>query len=81
MIYPIVKDEKAQIKNALIKAQKECDFVTLIAGTSAGSKDYTKEIVEEIGEVFVHGLSIKPGKPAILGKIFQTPFVGLPGYP
>lgn len=80
-IYPIVKDEKGQIKNALEKAQNECDFVTLIAGTSAGSKDYTREIVEEIGEVFVHGLSIKPGKPAILGGISQTPFVGLPGYP
>ncbi|WP_297281301.1 molybdopterin biosynthesis protein [uncultured Anaerococcus sp.] len=80
-IYPIVKDDKKAIKTALEKAASECDFVTLIAGTSAGSKDYTSEIVGELGEVYVHGLSIKPGKPAILGKILEIPFVGLPGYP
>lgn len=81
IIYPIVKDEKESIEKALVKASKECDFVCLIAGTSAGSKDFTSEIVGKLGEVFVHGISIKPGKPAILGKIFDIPFVGLPGYP
>lgn len=81
IVYPIVKDNKDDIRKALQKACKECDFVTLIAGTSAGSKDYTREIVEELGEVYVHGLSIKPGKPAILGKIGEVAFVGLPGYP
>lgn len=80
-LYPIVSDDKDSILKALKKAQSECDFVCLIAGTSAGSKDFTSEIVGELGEVFVHGLSIKPGKPAILGKIEETPFVGLPGYP
>lgn len=74
-VYPIVKDENIEIKKALEKAIKECDFVTLIAGTSAGSKDYFREIVEEMGEVYTHGLSIKPGKPAILGKIKEIPFV------
>ncbi len=80
-VYPIVKDNKDDIRNILDKAARECDFVTLIAGTSAGSKDFTKEIVQILGEVYVHGLSIKPGKPAILGKIYETPFVGLPGFP
>lgn len=80
-VYPIVKDDKSEIKKALETARDECDFVTLIAGTSAGSKDYTREIVEELGSVFVHGLSIKPGKPAVLGKLAEVPFVGLPGFP
>lgn len=81
IVYSIVSDDKEKIENILRRATNECDFVTLIAGTSAGSKDYTKEIVEKLGEVFVHGLSIKPGKPAILGKINEVPFVGLPGFP
>lgn len=34
-----------------------------------------------MGSVFVHGLSIKPGKPAVLGKLSEVPFVGLPGFP
>ncbi|MSS78293.1 molybdopterin biosynthesis protein [Anaerococcus sp. WCA-380-WT-2B] len=81
LLYPIVKDNKDDIKTVLEKALNECDFITLIAGTSAGSKDYAREVLEEMGEVYAHGLSIKPGKPAILGKIGETPFVGLPGYP
>lgn len=80
-VYPIVKDEKELLKNAIIKAKEECDFVTVIAGSSAGSKDYTREILKDLGEVFIHGLSIKPGKPAVIGKIEDTPFVGLPGFP
>jgi putative molybdopterin biosynthesis protein len=38
-------------------------------------------IIEENGEVLAHGIDIKPGKPAIIGKIFGKIIFGLPGYP
>lgn len=80
-IYPTVKDDKDLLKASIQKAKNECDFITVIAGSSAGAKDYTREVLEELGELYVHGLSIKPGKPAVIGKIDETPFVGLPGFP
>jgi putative molybdopterin biosynthesis protein len=51
------------------------------AGSSAGTKDFTVNVIERIGEVFAHGFAIKPGKPTILGKINKKPVIGIPGYP
>ncbi len=78
---PIIKDNKTDIKNEISKAVEIFDLIIVSAGSSAGSEDYTKEIIEELGEVIVHGISIKPGHPVILGKIKDKPVIGLPGYP
>ena len=52
----------------------------LNAGSSAGSEDYSVHIIEELGEVFTHGIATT-GKPVILGKIKDTIVIGVPGYP
>ena len=80
-VYPIVKDKKELIRKALEKATDECDAVLILAGSSAGRDDYTCEIIKELGTVAVHGIAVKPGKPAVLGKAKGVPVVGLPGYP
>lgn len=80
-IYPIVPDQKEKIKYMLEKALKECDIVLVSAGSSAGRDDYTSEIIASLGTVLVHGIAIKPGKPAILGEVHKKPVIGLPGYP
>ena len=80
-IYPIVKDKKDLLKNAIETAEKECDIVLALAGSSAGRDDYTSTIIGELGEVLFHGIAIKPGKPAVLGTIGSTPVAGIPGYP
>jgi putative molybdopterin biosynthesis protein len=53
----------------------------LIAGSSAGSEDYTRSIIEESGEIFVHGISMMPGKPTLMGRFKDRPVIGIPGYP
>ncbi len=53
----------------------------IIAGSSAGSEDYTRSIIEESGEVFVHGISMMPGKPTLIGRFKDRPIIGIPGYP
>ena len=80
-VYPIIKDKKELLKEAISKAAAECDAVLVLAGSSAGRDDYTSTIIEELGEVLFHGLAIKPGKPAVLGSIGNVPVIGLPGYP
>lgn len=79
--YDIVQDDYEKIKSTVKAAVIENDIVLINAGSSAGREDYTKEIIEELGEVFIHGISIKPGKPVILGKIDGKPVIGIPGYP
>lgn len=79
--YPIVKDKPDLIRQALQTAIGECDAVILIAGSSAGREDYSADVIRSAGEVYVHGIAIKPGKPAILGNYGSTPVLGAPGYP
>jgi putative molybdopterin biosynthesis protein len=79
--YPFVEDRPEKIREAIADAIKENDIVIISAGSSAGTKDYTADVIAEMGEVLVHGVAIKPGKPVIIGRINEKPVFGLPGYP
>lgn len=79
--YPIVPDKFEQIRDMVLKASEECDIVLLNAGSSAGREDYSAKVIRELGEVLYHGIAMKPGKPAILGRRGNVPVLGVPGYP
>lgn len=79
--YLIVKDDYERIKGTIKKAVEECDIVLVNAGSSAGREDFTSKVIGELGEVYIHGVAIKPGKPVILGKIDNKPVIGIPGFP
>lgn len=77
-----IKDDAGKIKEALLKAVKsEYDIVLIIGGSSAGSEDYSKNVILETGEVLVHGVTIMPGKPVVIGAVGNKPVFGIPGYP
>jgi len=76
-----VPDEPDLVKEAILRGCEEGDLVVVNAGSSAGSADYTARAVAELGEVMVHGINIKPGKPVILGWVRDRPVLGIPGYP
>lgn len=78
--HPVVPDDTDQLEQALSSAP-EFDLVVVNAGASAGIRDYTAEIFRRLGEVLVHGVAIRPGKPVILGIVHGKPAIGLPGYP
>jgi putative molybdopterin biosynthesis protein len=79
--HPIVKDDHVKIKEILLAHHDEVDLILMIAGSSAGSEDYTRSIIEASGEVFVHGISMMPGKPTLIGRFINRPLIGIPGYP
>ncbi|WBW99505.1 molybdopterin biosynthesis protein [Oceanirhabdus sp. W0125-5] len=79
--YNIVDDVYEEIKETVKKASEENDIVLINAGSSAGREDYTAKVIEELGEVVLHGVAIKPGKPVILGIVNNKPVIGIPGYP
>lgn len=79
--YNIVKDKYDDIKNKVLESVNENDITIVNAGSSAGTEDFTVHVLKDIGEVVVHGVSIKPGKPVILAIVNNRPVIGLPGYP
>ncbi|WP_130807789.1 molybdopterin biosynthesis protein [Senegalia massiliensis] len=79
--YSPVKDDYNLLKKAVLKGIEENDILLINAGSSAGSKDYTVNLIEELGQLIVHGIAMKPGKPTILGIINKKPVIGIPGYP
>jgi putative molybdopterin biosynthesis protein len=79
--FSIVRDDLHEIKNAIVKASKISDIVLINAGSGRGSEDYTLTAIEELGEAVVNGVSIKPGKPLIVGFVNDKPVFGIPGYP
>jgi putative molybdopterin biosynthesis protein len=55
--------------------------VLLVAGTSAGRHDYAPDALRRCGRIVVHGVAMRPGHPAVLGVVDQTPVMACPGYP
>ncbi len=78
---PPVPDDPILIQAAIAAAENGHDVVVIIAGSSAGERDYTLGALGALGEVLVHGIDIMPGKPAICARVGQTPVLGVPGYP
>lgn len=77
----IIEDDKAQIKAAFEYANQQADCVITSGGVSVGEADYTREILEEYGNVDFWRLAIKPGKPLAFGRLPNSLFFGLPGNP
>lgn len=93
--YSIVPDVKSELIKAISYVAHNSDIVLVIAGSSAGSEDYTADVISQLGKVFVHGIAVRPGHPVILGIIENVlnnesvkkplarpvPIIGIPGYP
>lgn len=75
------KDDYELLKKVILKATEDNDILLVNAGSSAGTTDYTVKLIRELGEVIIHGVAMKPGKPTILGIINKKPVIGIPGYP
>lgn len=79
--FGIVQDDEASLTAAIEAALPRCDVLLISGGSSAGEKDMTAKIIGNLGEVLVHGIAIKPGKPTIVGSVNGKPVIGLPGHP
>ncbi|MCH7661173.1 MAG: molybdopterin molybdenumtransferase MoeA, partial [Euryarchaeota archaeon] len=76
----IVTDDPEALR-AAIQRDLTKDVIVTTGGSSVGERDLIPEVVEEIGEVLVHGVALKPGHPVALGIVEETPVLMLPGYP
>ena len=85
-----VPDRPEALQAAVAQALKDGAHIVVVgAGSSAGSKDFTRSTFEAFGEVLCHGISVMPGKPTVLGLTTSGQrdefpgrlLVGVPGYP
>jgi len=77
----IVNDTLEATREAMLTAAAETDLVMTSGGVSVGDADYVRIALEEIGQLKMWKINIKPGKPFAFGSINGTPFLGLPGNP
>ena len=82
-IFPILPDDLNSQLNQTKKALEFCDMLIFSAGSSISYRDTTAEVINSLDKpgVIVHGISVKPGKPTILGLSGKKPIIGLPGNP
>jgi len=81
VLYGIVRDEREALSTGINKATEDCDVVLVSGGSSKDERDMVSAIIDERGEVLIHGIAIAPGKPTIIGKCNGKPVIGLPGHP
>jgi len=79
--FGIIKDDEQAIRSAFIKADELADVVISTGGVSVGDADYTKLVLEELGEIAFWKIAMKPGKPFAFGTLPHSYFFGLPGNP
>jgi len=77
----LMDDEQTLTDTIDQAAHSNIDIIITVGGSSAGSEDYSKDVLENLGEILVHGVTIMPGKPVLIGRINNKPFFGIPGYP
>lgn len=80
----VVKDDYTSLREKIMEFD-DVDLIITSGGTSAGTGDILKEVLQDIGEILVHGVAVKPGKPTIIGMFKKGEnekyLFGLPGYP
>jgi putative molybdopterin biosynthesis protein len=96
VVYPHAGDDFEAMEDLLRQAADECDLVLSSGSTSASAVDVIYRVIEERGELLLHGVAVKPGKPMLVGRIdqhdddtestkngeaAQSAYIGLPGYP
>lgn len=77
----IFPDQPHLVEQAFIQAQQSADVLITSGGVSVGEADFTKDILEKLGEIGFWKIAMKPGKPFAFGKLGKTWFFGLPGNP
>ncbi|MDH5632315.1 MAG: molybdopterin molybdotransferase MoeA [Gammaproteobacteria bacterium] len=76
-----VADTLDDTREALLSAAQSADLIISSGGVSVGEEDYVKLALEQLGQLDMWRIAMKPGKPVAYGRIGETDFIGLPGNP
>lgn len=77
----LLPDDFFAIENTFLQAKNIADIVISSGGVSVGDADYTKQVLDKLGDIHFWKVAMKPGKPFAFGKLGDGWFFGLPGNP
>ena len=77
----IVPDDYGRLREEVARLAGACQIVLISGGSSVGARDHTRNVMDELGQVLIHGIAIRPGKPTIVGLAGDCLLLGLPGHP
>jgi len=79
----IVRDDVDGLLSTARAALGDCDLLLISGGSSAGTRDITRQVLAELttDEVFIDGIALRPGKPTIVASHHDKLIFGLPGHP
>ncbi len=77
----VIADDREAVRTAFKQAGNTADLVITSGGVSVGDADFVTSTLEELGEVSLWRMAMKPGKPLAFGRLGQACFFGLPGNP
>ena len=80
-IHPRVPDDPRRLEEEVMRAVLQNDLVLLVAGSSRGRRDHSRDVLARLGAVAVDGVAVRPGHPVLLAVVGATPVIGVPGYP
>jgi molybdopterin molybdotransferase len=83
----VVRDEPARLEAAFLQAAGQADVIITSGGVSVGEADYTKAMMQQLGDVAFWKIAMRPGRPMAVGQIPNASasgsaiLFGLPGNP
>lgn len=78
---PLAADDLTTLTQAVREAAVGSDVLVISGGSSVGAHDLTTDVLSALGQIYFHGIAVKPGKPTLFGRIGSTLVLGMPGYP
>jgi len=79
----VARDSFEDLMSLCEKGLQGSDMLVISGGSSVGTLDFTTRVIGSFpdSETMVHGVSIRPGKPTVIGRTGSRPVAGLPGHP
>ena len=79
----LVPDDFSEIKRRVQSGIRDSDIVIVTGGTSTGERDLLPAVISTLGKpgIIVHGVAMRPGRPAALCAIQDKPVILLPCFP
>jgi putative molybdopterin biosynthesis protein len=72
VLYPHAGDDYEEMERLLLEAAAECDLVLSSGSTSASAVDVIYRVIEDRGDLLLHGVAVKPGKPMLVGRLDEV---------
>lgn len=77
----VVRDSPEALERAMRDAAACADAIVSSGGVSVGEADFTREVMQRLGDVAFWRIAMRPGRPMAFGRVGNACYFGLPGNP